>query len=751
MVTSVRMDLTCTADSPASTTRHEPAVSPSMSGDVAACRHAPLAPVPVSLRRGSTVDRFRLAIAANFPVQPIAESLDFWLSETELPVDVAYAGDNQVFQELLDERSLLSTNRHGVNAVLVQLGHWDAQELAAAVAACAARTAVPHVVVCCPPRPGDERDYADQQRRLRAALPHDGQITVFTDDEVRARYPVARPYDAFHRTARQDREAPLPYTPEMFAALATVVARATHAWLTPRPKVIVTDADGTLWDGVVGEDGVDGLRIGPERREIHEILLAQRAAGRLLAICSANVEEDVLAALDKHPDARLRREHLTTHRINWLPKADNLAAIARELSLGLDSFVFLDDNPVECARVRAAHPEVLVVELPADPAAALSVLRHYWPLDITLATADDAQRAERYRVEQARRAAQAQAPSLAEFLRTLDLQVTVRPLTADDVARTAQLTQRTNQFNLTTRRRTVAEVETLVDCADPRCLVVTARDRFGDYGQVGVVITTHDTQTVRVDTFLLSCRVLGRGVEHRVLAELGRLALDAGRPWVELPFLPTERNQPALDFLRSLPASVDPAGASHPADPPVTRYRLLAEDAVRVRYQPPETAPAAPRPTEEVPPPRSGPAVTPAVRPELVYRIATALTTPEQVLAATEAHVAARRRAAGRPDPTAVTVPTDDPVEAAVARIWTELLDFPPTSVDDDFYALGGDSLLVVRFARRVLDEFGVELPLDDLFTEDFTIAETARRIRRHTGAASGERAGDLSPLSTQS
>src|SRR5690606_4150063 len=152
--------------------------------------------------------------------------------------------------------------------------------------------------------------------------------------------------------------------PEQARRLGHLGGDPVHAWLTPRPKVIVSDADGTLWDGAVGEDGVEGLRIGPERREIHEILLAQRAPGRPLAICSANSEDDVLAALDKHPDAQLRTEHLTTHRISWRPKAANLASIAQELSLGLDSIVFLDDNPVECARVRAAHPEVLVLELP---------------------------------------------------------------------------------------------------------------------------------------------------------------------------------------------------------------------------------------------------------------------------------------------------------------------------------------------------------------------------------------------------
>ncbi len=685
------------------------------------------------------MDRFRLAVAASFPAETIAEPLEFWLAETQLPVDVAFAPTNQLFQELLDERSMLSANRNGVNAVLAQPGSWDPDELAAAVATCAARTGVPHLVVCCPgqrdraARPGDTGGDRDQ-RRLSESLDGNGRVTVVTEQELRDRYPVAAPYDSFHRTARQDAEAPLPYGPAMAAALATMVARATHAWLTPRPKVIVVDADGTLWDGVVGEEGVSGVHIGPARQAIHEMLLAQRAAGRLLAVCSANIESDVIEVLDKHPDSLLRTEHLTAHRINWRPKAENLTSIAQRLSLGLDSFVFIDDNPMECARMRADHEDVLVLELPAEAVTAAAFLRHCWPLDITPATEDDVRRAQRYRVEQARQDARARTASLADFLKALDLRVTVQPLTARDLTRSAQLTQRTNQFNLTARRRTVADLQALAAAGDLRCLVVTARDRFGDYGQVGVVVIAEDAEAVRLETFLLSCRVLGRGVEHRVLAEVGRRALEADRRWVDLPFTPTDRNQPALDFLRSLLATV----SADPHESGRQTYRVSAEDASRARYQPShEAIEGDTRANAKIPSPRSpsdqGARVV--ARSELIQRIATDLSSPQRVLAAAEAYALTRRRASGWPDPVQPVVPTDDPTEAAVARIWCQLLDFAPSSVHDDFYSLGGDSLLVIRFARQVLVEFGVELPLDDLFTVDFTIADTARRIRRHTQA----------------
>lgn len=667
-----------------------------------------------------------VGIAADFTVLPIAEPLEFWLAELGIAADVRLAPDHQLFQTLLADDGALGGNRDGVNVVLVARhrlagGEGDpgaaADDLAAAVRASADRTAVGHLVVSCPAPPGDldrATRLATAERRLVAALAADPRIRVVTEAELLDTYPVASPHDPY-----SDRAAQIPYTPAMFAALATMVARGIHAWLAPRPKVIAVDADNTLWDGVVGEDGVLGVTVGPGHRALQELLLAQRAAGRLLCVCSKNRDADVLAVLRDHPDMVLRPEHVTARRVNWLPKPENLAALAEELDLSLDSFVLLDDSPVERAAVRAACPEVLVPPLPADAAAVVPFLRHYWPLDHPHVTGDDRARAERYDQQRARQAARSRAPSLASFLDTLGLEVDVRPLQPADVARAAQLTHRVNQFNATTVRRSAAELTALPPHLE--CLVIDARDRFGDYGQVGVVVTGDGGDTLEVDTFLLSCRVLGRGVEHRVLAELGRHALDRGLSHVTVPYVPTARNQPALAFLRGLPAERRDDGAG-------ARFVLTAQRAAAVTYQPRDDRPApADGATPALPTagadPDAGQQRVPA-RPadsDLAGRIATSLATAEQVLAA----VARRRGPAATP-----AVATDDPTAATVARIWSELLEFPPASVTDDFFELGGHSLLVVQFAARVRDEFGVELPLEALFTDTLTIAGAAAAIR---------------------
>jgi len=650
------------------------------------------------------LDTLCVAVAGSFTAEPIEESLRHWWGELGLPVRTAFAPYNQVFQALLDGEGPLAANRHGVNVVLVRLDLWqdaEADDLADVVRHSADRVAVPHLVVCCPGAGGGDK----AERRLAEALAGDARVRVVTSADVAALYPVADYLDAYG-----ERSADVPYTREMYAALGTVVARAVHAWFAPRPKVIAVDADNTLWDGVVGEDGPLGVRVPAGRRAFQETLLAQRAAGRLIAICSKNAEADVLATLGEHPDMVLRPEHVTAHRINWSPKSANLAALAAELDLGLDSFVFLDDNPVEVAEVRAAHPEVLGLALPADAGAAAAYLRHCWPLDRTAVTDDDRERAERYAVEARRKAARTEAPSMASFLDGLGLVVDVRPMAAADLARTAQLTQRTNQFNLTTVRRTAAELSAV----DGEVLAVDVRDRFGSY--------VHSARGGRleVETFLLSCRVLGRGVEHRVLATLGGLAAERGLAEVALSYSATERNRPAYDFLAGL-AGLRPSG---------DWYTLSTVDACTARYEPPAIEPA---PALETVTARSK---APADA-ERVHRIASGLTTAADVLAAIDA---------GRAAP-APTVRTDDPTEARVAALWAELLEFPPTSVHDNFHELGGHSLALVRFAVRVRDEFGVELPVDALFTDAFTVADIARTIREHGAGGLDELLAELEQL----
>jgi FkbH-like protein len=659
---------------------------------------------------GPVVVASRIVVAANFTAQAIADTLDFWLREIGLPAELTFAPYDQVFQSLLDDGGALASNRDGYNVVLIDRARWltgagdellgAIDDLIRAVRTCADRSGVPHLVVSCPAGTGPPELLAAAERRLADGLAADPRVRVIGEAQLLAWYPVETRFDPY-----TDRAADLPYTREMLAALATAVIRAVAAWRVPRPKVIAVDADHTLWDGVVAEDGPLGVRVTPAHRQLQEYLLAQRADGRLICVVSRNLEADVRQALATHPDMALREEHVSGWRVNWRPKSENLAALAAELNVGLDSMVFLDDNPVERAEVDAAYPQVLTPILPAHAADVVAYLRRCWPLDRLPVTEDDRARADRYRQDAERTRARTAAGSLADFFATLDLRVDVRPLAAADLARAAQLSQRVNQFNLTTRRYHEAELAAL---PDGRALVVHARDRFGDYGLVGLAVTAAVGDTLAVDNLLLSCRVLGRGVEHAVLRHLGRLAHEQGLAWVLLRFAPTARNQPAQDFLDSLAAETEPA----------VSYRLATRVAEAVAHEPghPDERRSTPDPTGSR---VDGPVAAMPV--ELAHRIATDLATAAQIVAAVD-----RRPATLAPS----LLDTDDPVETAVAAMWTELLDYPPVSVHDDFYQLGGDSLMALQFAARVRDEYGLELPVEVLFTDTFTVATMARAIR---------------------
>jgi FkbH-like protein len=258
--------------------------------------------------------------------------------------------------------------------------------------------------------------------------------------------------------------------------------------------------------------------------------------------------------MDHHPDMPLKREHLLSWRINWNRKSENLRSLADELKLGLDSFILLDDDPLECAEVQASCPEVLTLQLPPEPHKIAKFLSHVWAFDQLKVTDEDGHRTALYRQSLQSARLQQESLTFTDFLASLNLEVDTSMAAPHQLARVAQLVERTNQFNFTGIRRTEGEIRRLCDAGSHRCLVTRVSDRFGDYGLVGAMIFAAGRDALDVDTCLLSCRVLGRGVEHRMLARLGAIALEHGLDWVAIRFIRTKKNQPALDFLNSIGA-----------------------------------------------------------------------------------------------------------------------------------------------------------------------------------------------------
>jgi len=322
-------------------------------------------------------------------------------------------------------------------------------------------------------------------------------------------------------------------------------------------KCLVVDLDNTLWGGIIGEDGMDGIRLGPEYpgaayQELQRALLDLHRRGVLLAICSKNNADDAREVLQHHSGMKLQPQHFTAMRINWEDKAANLREIARELNLGLDALAFLDDNPVERRQLRGALPEVAVVELPADPMLFARTVREC-PLfeRLTLST-EDQQRGAMYQAQQEREQQQ-KTLSREDFLRSLQQEVEIAPVVKATLARVAQLTNKTNQFNLTTHRWTEQQIADLCSAdlgaaSGWSSFSLRVRDRFGDNGLAGVAIIHREQDYCEIDTLLLSCRVIGRSVETAFLSFLANHAREGGASRLQGWFRPTTKNQPARDF-----------------------------------------------------------------------------------------------------------------------------------------------------------------------------------------------------------
>lgn len=322
-------------------------------------------------------------------------------------------------------------------------------------------------------------------------------------------------------------------------------------------KVLVVDADNTLWDGILGDDGPDGIAAATTYRgeafgKFQRVVKQIGAQGVLLAVCSKNDREPVLGVLRDHPDMTLREGDFTRINANWDPKDGNLRDIAARLNLGVDSFVFADDSPFECGLVAAALPEVAVVRLDEEPALHVDRLLADGWFDVRALTAEDRLRAGQYRSEAARRDLQDSAGSMEDYLRALDIRLEVSPVRDHEVARIAQITLRTNQFNLTTRRLQEADVRRLRADPDQLVLVLRARDRFGDNGVIGAVFAERAGGTWTIDNMLLSCRVFARGIEQATVSSLLAHARASGATAVRASYRPTAKNHRVRGFWPSL-------------------------------------------------------------------------------------------------------------------------------------------------------------------------------------------------------
>jgi FkbH-like protein len=507
-------------------------------------------PVPADVLAPTSPDSWTLAVSATFTAEPVGDSLAFWMEQLGIPAKIRFAPYGQVFQELIDS----SNNALLACVLLLRLEDWG-EDLEGSVRLFLStletsrmRCKDPVLICICPPsQAACSIKHQHAARLLEESAARVPGVTLITEFDIAAHYPLNEPRDPYAASL-----ASVPYTPAYFACLGTALARQIRLLAAPPIKVIAVDCDNTLWKGICGEDGPDGIEIDAAASYLQTLLRKQHKRGMLICLLSKNNPFDVLETFTHHAEMPLQMEHIVSYRINWEPKSKNLTGLAHELRLGLESFLFIDDDPWECSEVRARCPSVNVVQLPQSRASIPGFLDHVWALDQSPHAAEDLDRTAKYQEEFERRSVRESVGTMDEFLAVLQLQIEIAPLARGDIARVAQLSARTNQFNANKQRLSEGELYSMFETGVPECLVVRVTDRFGDYGLVGATGFKICGRALEVDMLFLSCRALGRRVEYQMLSRLGAVALGRNCDVVRILARDTGTNRPAIECLDRL-------------------------------------------------------------------------------------------------------------------------------------------------------------------------------------------------------
>ena len=350
-----------------------------------------------------------------------------------------------------------------------------------------------------------------------------------------------------------DMKISLDYIPYMANDLMGYVI--SHLGLSK--KCIVLDLDNTLWGGIVGEDGFNGIRLGPEPPgntylEFQQILLSLYQRGIILAINSKNNYDDALKVIKEHPYMVLREEHFASMRINWNDKVSNMREITNELNISADSMVFFDDDQINREYMKLNMPQILTVDLPQDPSQYPQTIKKMNEFSVLNLTDEDAKRGKMYVEQRKRNDLEQSTPNLESFLKNLDLKVLIKNANEFTIPRISQLTLKTNQFNLTTKRYQESDIQKFAK--DSRYVVgcIQVEDKFGDNGVTGVfIVQKENSKEWFIDTFLLSCRIMGREVEKGMLGYIMNKAKENGVEQIKAQFIPSQKNKPIEDFLNN--------------------------------------------------------------------------------------------------------------------------------------------------------------------------------------------------------
>ncbi len=509
--------------------------------------------------------KLSINITGSFTTEPLKKGLNFWLKKMNLPAITTFVGFNQIFQQLLDPGSKFNSDTNQLNIVLIRIEDLFPDdhvkpENANTISREFIETIKSHsqnnpsnklIIVFCPP---SERWIYDEEAgqtfiQIETEIISLSQIInniiIVHTNNFLTNYKLTDYYEPLG-----EEQGNIPFKDNFFACASTLIARRINAIYTSPFKAVVLDCDNTLWQGVVGEDGAKEVIIGEQEKKLQKFLIEQYNSGVLLCLCSKNNEKEVWEVFENNKQMHLKRKHISFSRINWNPKSENIINLSKEINIGLDTIVFIDDNPFECEEVKTNVPSVLTIQKRTNTDD-IDYIANSWVFDKNKITEEDKKRALMYKDEAARASLKSGLKTYEEFIDGLQIKISINPVGSEEITRISQLTFRTNQFNFTKKQRTESEIDILSKKPDWQVSYVRLEDKYGDYGIIGAIISCEHKDSLLVDTLLISCRAIGKGVEHKMIAYIGERAKVKRKNIITIPFSKTEKNTVAWNFLDS--------------------------------------------------------------------------------------------------------------------------------------------------------------------------------------------------------
>lgn len=642
---------------------------------------------------------YRIFIASSYSAQPISRGAMCLAESLQLPIELDFAAFGQVFQ------TLLAPPPADLLFVPIRWSDWSDQEqklesVVEELCQYAEQANQSDLLIAVgPEEPNDSACFEDADARLAERLGDHRHVSlIFGRQLLEESNSPSAVFDPISLKTGH-----IPYTAEYFDTLAAQLVQYVYHATRPPVKVVVLDADNTLWAGVCGEVGPTGITVGAGFRALQRRLLDLKRAGVLLGLCSKNEPSDVWAVFERGEGMLLGKDDFAAARIGWGAKSAGIEAISAELGLHPESFVFLDDNPMEIAEVQSRLPSVTCLQVPPGSGQQSSDQRIQfvegaWPLDVPNSTEEDTRRSVRYVQERQRSDAAKRSESLAEFLNGLDLQLSIETCTDDCIDRAMQLTERTNQFNTTGIRPTAGELT--AEKATEFSLLVSAKDRFGDYGRISLIKAAGNGNTLTIDGWWLSCRALGRGVEFSLIKRLAAIAAERGFTQLRIELVNTQRNTPARNFVRFLAAECRAEQYDRGVLVDVRRIQKMdvVDCAVRLTQG---SAPAVGARGD------SGHYVAPSAALTQLAGFGTAARLSDFI----------HSQAGPRPENAGPIVHPQTQREKAICAICADVLHLQEIGLDDAFADLGCGSLQIVQIHSRLARAYGDGLSITRLYT----------------------------------